>query len=82
MFAQQQWRNGFRNIERGNGNSCLPHPYETVLIAGELEVLVQVLQDEPLVPGIQFGRYELEYVIQVQFLCRVTGLRSPSSIWP
>ena len=56
------------------GRQCharLPEPDEAVLVAVELEVLVQLLEDEALVLSVQFRRDKVEDVFYIQLALRV-----------
>ena len=69
--GQQEWQFGFLHIVNGQGYASIRQPQKTVFQTVEFCIFIESLQYEAFVFGIQFGRNQVEYVFDVEFVARV-----------
>ena len=74
MAVQAQRQGGFLDIVGGQRHARVGQPQKAVAVAAQLEILMQVFQDKPLVFGVQLAGDQVKNIFQIQlFLWVVAG---------
>ena len=73
LAVQAQRQGGFLDIVGGQRHARVGQPQKAVAVAAQLEILMQVFQDKPLVFGVQLAGDQVKNIFQIQLFLRVVA---------
>ena len=73
LAVQAQRKGGFLDIVGWQRHARVGQPQKAVAVAAQLEILMQVFQDKPLVFGVQLAGDQIKNIFQIQLFLRVVA---------